>query len=175
MSKQTLSRKFALSIVSISLILGLAACGGKDEKKAATQVAAKVNSEEISVHQINFVLARTPGAGNVKPEQAPAVRREILNKLIDQQLAVEQALAKKLDRSPDVIMAIDAARRDILARAYIEQLNAGRSKPTNDEAKAYFVEHPQLFADLDPKALLATMQQRFQAVPLDGTYWTSLR
>lgn len=35
--------------------------------------------------------------------------------------------------------------------------------------------HPQLFADLDPKALLATMQQRFQPVPLDGTYWTSLR
>lgn len=35
--------------------------------------------------------------------------------------------------------------------------------------------HPQLFADLDPKALLTTMQQRFQPVPLDGTYWTSLR
>lgn len=35
--------------------------------------------------------------------------------------------------------------------------------------------HPQLFADLDPKALLATMQQRFQPVSLDGTYWTSLR
>jgi EpsD family peptidyl-prolyl cis-trans isomerase len=146
-SKQTISRKFALSIVSISLILGLAACGGKDEKKTATQVAAKVNSEEISVHQINFVLSRTPGAGNVTPEQAPKVRREILNKLVDQQLAVEQALAKKLDRSPDVVMAIEAARREILARAYLEQFNAGQAKPTNDEAKAYFAEHPQLFAE----------------------------
>lgn len=147
MSKPTLSRKFALSIVSLSLILGLAACSSKDEKKAATQVAAKVNSEEISVHQINYVLARTPGAGNVTPEQAPKLRREILDKLVDQQLAVEQALAKKLDRSPDVVMAIEAARREILARAYIEQLSAGQGKPTNEEAKTYFVEHPQLFAE----------------------------
>ena len=147
MTKTTIARKFALSILSISLILGLAACSSKDEKKAATQVAAKVNSEEISVHQINFVLARTPGAGNVTPEQAPRVRREILDKLIDQQLAVEQALAKKLDRSPDVVMAIEAARREILARAYIEQINAAQGKPTNDEAKAYFSEHPQLFAE----------------------------
>lgn len=146
-TKQTIARKLALSVISASLIIGLAACGGKEEKKAATQVAAKVNSEEISVHQINFVLSRTPGAGNVTPEQAPKLRREILDKLIDQQLAVEQALAKKLDRSPDVVMAIDAARREILARAYIEQLTAGQTKPTADEAKAYFTEHPQLFAE----------------------------
>ncbi len=135
-----------MPVLALSLTLGLAACGDKAGKKPATQVAAKVNSEEISVHQINFVLGRS-GAGAVTPEQAPKVRREILGKLVDQQLAVEQAVAKKLDRSPDVVMAIEAARRDILARAYVDQLASAVAKPTPEEAKKYFTEHPQLFAE----------------------------
>ena len=34
--------------------------------------------------------------------------------------------------------------------------------------------HPTLFADLDPQATLQGFYQRFQPVPLDGQYWTSL-
>jgi EpsD family peptidyl-prolyl cis-trans isomerase len=142
----TITNKFTLPALAISLIFGLAACGGKDDKKPATQVAAKVNSEEISVHQINFVLSRS-GAAAVSSEQAPKFRREILEKLIDQQLAVEQAIEKKLDRSPDVVMSIEAARREILARAYVEQLTAGLGKPSAEDAKTYYNEHPQLFAE----------------------------
>jgi hypothetical protein len=60
---------------------------------------------------------------------------------------VEQALEKKLDRSPEVVMAIESARREILARAYIEQVTASMAKPTVDEAKKYYSEHPQLFSE----------------------------
>lgn len=35
--------------------------------------------------------------------------------------------------------------------------------------------HPGLFADLDPDATLKTLFDRFQAVPLEGVYWTSLK
>ncbi len=124
----------------------LAACGGKDAEKPASQIAAKVNSGEISVHQINYILSRA-GANAATPETAPKIRREILDRLIDQELAVEQAVAKKLDRSPDILMAIENARREILARAYIEQVTAEMAKPTVDEAKQYYVENPQLFAE----------------------------
>ncbi len=34
--------------------------------------------------------------------------------------------------------------------------------------------HPELFADLDPQATLAEMVERFQPVPLQGVFWTSL-
>lgn len=130
----------------MSLALGLVACDSKDAEKPASQIAAKVNSGEISVHQINYILSRTNAGANT-PETAAKIRHEILDKLVDQELAVEQAVEKKLDRSPDVLMAIENARREILARAYIEQITAAMAKPTVDEAKKYYTEHPQLFSE----------------------------
>lgn len=34
--------------------------------------------------------------------------------------------------------------------------------------------HPDLFADLDPRATLQTVYTRFQPIPLSGVYWTGL-
>ena len=84
------SAKLRFSVV-IALAIGTVlatGCGKSDEKKAATQVAAKVNGDEISVHQINNVLTRATG---ITADNAPQAKREILDKLIDQQLAVQQA------------------------------------------------------------------------------------
>jgi EpsD family peptidyl-prolyl cis-trans isomerase len=126
------------------LVLALAAgCGKSDDKKPATQVAAKVNSDEITVHQIDNVLARTP---NVTPENAASARKQILERLIDQQLARQQAVAKKLDRSPAVLQALEGAKSEILARAYLESIAAAQPKPTPEETKKYYEEHPELFS-----------------------------
>jgi EpsD family peptidyl-prolyl cis-trans isomerase len=133
-------------ILATALLSGLVACSSKEAEKPASQIAAKVNTGEISVHQINYILSRTPSAAN-KPETATKLRREILDKLIDQELAVEQAVERKLDRSPDILMAIENAKREILARAYVEQIASGLAKPTVEEAKKYYAEHPQLFAE----------------------------
>lgn len=126
--------------------LGLAACGAKDGKTPATQVAAKVGSQEITVHQINQVLSRSNTEG-ATPQAVQAMSREVLEKLIDQQLAVEQATDAKLHRSPEVVAQIEAARRDILARAYVQQLSASLPKPTPEETKKYYADHPQLFSE----------------------------
>ncbi len=133
-------------LTPVVLALVLAGCGDKADKKVATQVAAKVGSEEISVHQINQVLARTNTA-NTTPQGAQALRREVLEKLIDQQLAVDQATESKLHRSPDIVAQIEAARREVLARAYIQQVTAALPKPSAEETKKYYVEHPSLFSE----------------------------
>jgi len=136
-------------LVALALVAG---CGQKDKeekkaageekKAAATQVAAKVNSTEITISQINTALSRNP---NIAPEAAERAKREILNRLIDAELAKEEAVAKKLDRSPNVVQALEAAKTEILARAYVEQVAAAQPKPTGEEIKKYFVEHPELF------------------------------
>ena len=141
----TSNTRLTLLLLTSALVLSLAACGKKDDKKMATQVAVKVGSEEISVHQINQVLSRSNSAG-ASPQAAQAMSREVLEKLIDQQLAVEQATDKNLHRSPEVVSQIEAARRDILARAYLQQIVSAQPKTSAEETKKYFTEHPQLFS-----------------------------
>ena len=121
----------------------LAACGGGSGAKAS-QTAAKVNKEEITVHQINFVLQRQP---NVKPEQVDAASRQILERLIDQELAVQKAQDLKVDRDPRVVQQIETAKREIIARAYAERIGETVAKPTDQEIKQYYNDKPALFAE----------------------------
>ena len=127
----------------LGLTLCLAAGCSKHEATPATQVVAKVNGDEISIHQVNNALAQV---GNVSPENVDTVRHEVLEKLINQQLAVQQAEDRKLDRSTEVMMKVDAARREILTRAYLSQVVASLPKPSEEEARTFYQEHPALFA-----------------------------
>lgn len=138
---KTIDRRLvAPMIIAVALTSG---CNrGGETQKPATQVAAKVNSTEITVSQVNNVLNRMP---NVAPENSERVKREILDKLIDAELAKEEAVAKKLDRSPAVVQQIEAAKTELLARAYVEQFASQQPKPTAEEIKKYYADHPEFF------------------------------
>jgi EpsD family peptidyl-prolyl cis-trans isomerase len=136
------TRPFLLS----TLTLTLAACSQHGDKTVATQVAAKVGGEEISVHQINQVLANA-NTKDATPDTVKRMSREVLEKLIDQQLAIDQANEKKISRTPEVLAQIESSKRDILSRAYVQQLVAALPKPSGDESKKYYTDHPQLFAE----------------------------
>ncbi|MEO8079025.1 MAG: EpsD family peptidyl-prolyl cis-trans isomerase [Caldimonas sp.] len=131
----------ALAIVAGAVVL-VAGCGDKNKEKTATQTAAKVNKEEITVHQINFVLSQQRG---LPPAQAASASRQVLERLIDQELALQKADEQKLDRDPRVVQQIEASRRDIIARAYLEKVGQGAPKPTTQEVNAYYEAHPGLF------------------------------
>jgi len=142
-----------------ALVLG--GCGDKKKDKVASQTAVKVNKEEITVHQINFVLQQQRG---LKPEQAEAASKQILERLIDQELAVQKADELKLDRDPRVMQQIEAAKREIVARAYVEKAGDAASKPTAAEVQKYYDEQPALFKDrriysLQEIAIEATPEQ----------------
>ncbi len=133
-------------LVFTALLLALAlttGCGKKEDAKVATQVAARVNSDEITVHQVNNILARNQ---DITPEVAAQAKREILDRLIDQHVARQKAIENKLDRSPSVMQAIEAAKSEILARAYLEQIAAAIPKAATWEVQKYYKEHPELFA-----------------------------
>jgi len=131
-------------LAAVALAAMLAACGGGDKGDKASQTAAKVNKEEITVHQINFALQRQPG---IKPEQVEAASRQVLERLIDQELAVQKAQEQKLDRDPRVVQQIEFAKREIIARAYVERVGESVAKPSNDEIAKYYADKPALFKD----------------------------
>ena len=127
-------------VAAAALFVG---CGEKKDK-AASQTAAKVGKDEITVHQINFVLQQQR---NLRPEQTDAATKQILDRLIEQQLALQKVDDLKLDRDPRVVQQLEAARREILARAYIEKVGEAAPKPTAEEIKKYFDDKPELFRE----------------------------
>jgi EpsD family peptidyl-prolyl cis-trans isomerase len=125
-------------VLLILLLVLAAGCERAAADRSATQLVAKVNGAEISLHQLR------PGA--------PGSAAQALEKVIDRELLVQKALAAKLDRDPQVMHSIEAARRQILAQAYLDRSVAAAAAGaaaggSRDEVRAFYAENPALFAE----------------------------
>ena len=137
------TQKFQMLFILIAL--ALSACGSKDGKKETkleSQVVAKVNDKEISIHQINYQLGKL---GEVDESQSKDVAKQILARLVDQQVLKEKAIEVKLDRDPNVVQAIEAMKDQLLAQAYLEQQMNKVAKPSDAEIKDFYQQNPLLF------------------------------
>jgi EpsD family peptidyl-prolyl cis-trans isomerase len=144
---------------SVVLAMLLSGCGDEaGKKKPLTQVAAKVDGEEISIHQVNSIMSREgmPSLGTQELSQ------QVLERLIDQQALVNRAIDEKLDRDPNVLLKIDMARREILGQAYLEKHLTGLSKPTAGDIRKYYVDNPYLFSE---RKIFDLQEIRMQATP----------
>ena len=142
------TKPFGMAMPAIAALaamaLALSGCGDRKKEKAASQTAARVNKEEITVHQINLYMQQQRG---LKPEQIDAASKQILQKLIDQELAVQRTQELNIDQDPRVVLQLDAAKREVLARAYAEMIGESAAKPTAEEIKKYYDSKPALFKD----------------------------
>lgn len=140
--KRLLFRVISPLVMTLLLLSG---CGSDEHnKKAKTQVVAKVNGDEISIHQVNQQLG---SLGALDEEKKKAATKQILNRLIDMQLLEQKAIEFELDRNPQVLQAIEASRKQILAQAYIQKEMLKTSKPTQIQIDTFYDEHPELFAE----------------------------
>jgi EpsD family peptidyl-prolyl cis-trans isomerase len=151
-------RQTALAVTVIAVAVALAACGAK--KPGPTQAAARVDGAEITVHQINYRLQRERG---LRADQMEQAGRKVLDQLIDEQLVVEKAEKEKLDKDPQAAQAMDAARREVLARAYVEQVAQGVPAPTEDALHRYYEQNDALFT----RRRIYTLQEFLAQVPVD--------
>jgi EpsD family peptidyl-prolyl cis-trans isomerase len=131
------------SYLSLTLVCAatlLSACGRKSDDSSAT--LATVNGDKITQDQLDFATRQMAAA---RPGQPAPDASTVLQGLVEQRLAVQQAENEKLDRNPGVQQAMEAARKDALARYFVEQLAAKVPKPTADEVKQYYDAHPANF------------------------------
>ena len=128
---------------ALILSLTLAACGGSGEK-GKTQVVARVNGEEVTVHQLNQVLSMMGPEAGANPAEA---NKSALENIINQTIGVQAALKMKLDRDPAIMQAIESTKRRVLLDAYLGRSLQKTAAPTPSEVHEYFSQHPELFAN----------------------------
>lgn len=132
-----------LRVLLVISVLSILACGIEKDDQPPPQTAAKVNRAEITVEQINFVLQQQ----NVPAGQVEAVRREVLERLINQELTLQRAKELQLERDAKVSQQLDVLQRDLIARAYIDRIVNNVPKPTYDEVREYYDKNQDLFKE----------------------------
>lgn len=78
--------------------------------------------------------------GDLKKRQAR------LDAFVSEELYAQAAISDQLDRKPEVVAALEIARRSTLARAYVAKLRAGLSAATDAEVQDFYDKHPELFS-----------------------------
>jgi EpsD family peptidyl-prolyl cis-trans isomerase len=134
----------ATAIASLAVAALLAGCDEKKKANGDVQAAAKVNKSEITVQQVGSLLQQQRG---LKPEQADAASKQILERLIDQELALQKAAELKLDQDPRVMQQLEVARREVVARAYLDKTADSAAKPSPQEIAKYYEDKPALFKE----------------------------
>ncbi|MEX1199530.1 MAG: EpsD family peptidyl-prolyl cis-trans isomerase [Methylophaga sp.] len=113
--------------------------------KTNTQVAATVNNEEITVHQLNQAIG-SMGEKALNADQQ-ALRASVLQNMIVQTLLEQEAEKSDLDREPYVMQSVEAAKRQVLASAYTQQLATTNSSISDAEIENYYSANTDLFAN----------------------------
>lgn len=124
------------------LFLALALVGCDQSEAPGAQTLATVNGTEITVHQVENAL-RVAKAQNPTPE----TRKQLLEQMIDRELATQQARQMKIDRRPEVMLRLDELERDVLASTWGESITSQIQAPSEDELLSYHKAHPELFAE----------------------------
>lgn len=129
-----------LTVIALALV-ALGACGSKE--KSSGQSLVRVDGQEITISQLNEELARV----NVPAAQRDTASKQLLESLIDRQLLQSQAGKDKVDRDPNVVQAIERAKAQIIAQAYMQKRLAKVGKPTKEDIDKYYLDHPDFFAE----------------------------
>lgn len=141
------------------LVAAAAMCACQPGSRPASQVAIKVNGDEISIHQVELAIQSRAAAWPAPA--ASAATQATLASLVDQELLAQAARQQGMDRFPIVIQRMEAAKRKVLAQALEERIGARVAEPSSDEIDRYRDAHPELFA----KRRLYQLQETVVRVP----------
>lgn len=128
-----------LGVLVVLLAAGVAGCS-KDSKKPG-QAVVRVNGEEITALQLNSELQ----LAGVPPEQQEAARKQLLESLVDRQLLQDAAARDKMDRTPEVMQAVERAKAIIIAQSYMQKHLQLVASPSKAEVEAYFYKNSDRF------------------------------
>jgi len=146
-SEDKIRRAVSAAALAALAVIALVACGPKKDvagdAAAGGEVVATVGGQDLTASQLQIAMQKQRG---MRPDAGDAAAKQVLDQLVDEQIVAEKAVAAKLDQDPLVVAQIEAARRDILARRFIEQVAESAPKPTDEAIQKFYDSRPAMFA-----------------------------
>ena len=128
------------------LAFTIAGCSSEPEKKDVGRIAATVNGVEITQREVTTLYERSATPG-VSEEVRRNQERAILAGLVRGELLAQKAVAEKLDRTPEFLIILHEARRQVLA-GLAEKSMLASFKPLPDKAlQAVIEQNPLIFGE----------------------------
>ena len=142
MLKCPLNHGLSSATGSILLLLVVGCSAHQNDAAQPSQVVVSVSGRELTISQVNRALSELRNIGDPAKAQA-----SVIDGMINEELMVQAANSAHLDRDPDVMLSLEAARRKVLARAYADkQLFSSYAEIGNAELQAFYEHNPQLFS-----------------------------
>lgn len=134
-----------IALIAPLLMLLIAGCSKHGEAgKSGSQVVARVNGSELTVHQLNFALSKM---GKLDQSQLKAASEKVLQQMVEMELLKQKAVEAKLDRDPRILQMLEDARQQVLAQAYMQKIASRPIAPSGDEIRKFYDTHPELFSE----------------------------
>ena len=154
-------RLLALTLVVAALAAGAVSAASKKESKkesksdaakpsaAATGTRAAGDSDAVLVRIGSDVITPRMLAARLQelPEQyraqysTPDGRKQLLDRLVEEKVWLKDADANGVTRRPELLLQIEAQKRDLLIRTWVNEVMAKNAPPSDSEAKAYYDSH----------------------------------
>lgn len=122
-----------------AICLSLQACNSEP----TGQVVAVVNGEEITQAELNAEIAELPAI----PGDKEAIRREVLQQIIDRRLMAQVAREEGFDRDPAFLTRERRLREELLVRMYGQKQAETVRVPNSVAVKQYLAENPGKFTE----------------------------
>ena len=135
--------RYAPIMAATALTVILSAC---EQPMTAPKeaIVATVGDEAIGETELNRAVSRL---GKLDETESAQVRGKVLEALVDQRLVSGAARSAKLDKEPEVALALQQAQRQVLVEAYMERLFKDMAQPSDSEINDYYTRHPELFSE----------------------------
>jgi len=132
------------ALALLATALTLPACGNFSHGTDASAVVARVNGTAITADQVK--QAMPPLSATASDADRKAASKAVLDALIQQEMLAQKAKEAKLDREPEVMLAMESAKRAVLADQWLKHSVGDAPAPSDQDIKDYIANHPEMFS-----------------------------
>ncbi|MEI6485818.1 MAG: hypothetical protein WCO11_06075 [Sphingomonadales bacterium] len=140
--------------------LALASCG-KGDKGPEGQVVATVDGKDVTIHEVNAELQGMGAQAQAAPRKL--VEAVALARVIERKMLADEARNKKLDQSPQFVLAKQRTDENLLVQALQADVASKVPQTPREAAQKFISDNPIMFGE---RRIMTLDQIQFLQTPV---------